>query len=112
LEASKDPSGREIVVLDICTVFCKRQKAIGELMRTAFNVFGRVVSTLLGISVVFMGFVWILQAFDLAFNTPLVPGGPVSFMVKNHQWAVYGAIAVLIGLAQITWSNIRPALES
>jgi hypothetical protein len=81
-------------------------------MRTAFNTFGRIVSTLLGIGVVFMGVVWILQAFDLAFNTPLVPGGPVSFMVNNHQWAVYGAIAVFVGLAQIAWSNSRGSLAS
>ena len=80
-------------------------------MRTAFNIFGRIVSTLLGIGVVFAGFVWILQAFDLAFNTPLVPGGPVSFMVNNHQWAFYGVIAVLVGLAQIAWSNSRGALR-
>ena len=70
-----------------------------------FNLFGRVVSTLLGIALVFMGVVWILQAFDIAFNTPLVPGGPVSFMVNNHQWAVYGAIAVLVGVGQVIWSN-------
>ena len=72
-----------------------------------FNIFGRVVSTLLGIGIAFMGVVWILQAFDIAFNTPLVPGGPVSFMVNNHQWAVYGAIAVIIGVGQVAWSNTR-----
>lgn len=76
-------------------------------MRRAFNTFGRIVSTLLGIGVFFVGVVWILQAFDLAFNKPIVPGGPVSFMVNNHQWAVYGAIAVLVGSAQIAWSNSR-----
>ena len=48
-----------------------------------------------------------LQAFDIAFNTPIVPGGPVSFMVNNHQWAVYGTIAVLVGAGQIVWSNSR-----
>ena len=76
-------------------------------MRAAFNVFGRIVSTLLGVIVVAMGVVWILQAFNIAFNTPIVPGGPVSFMVNNRQWAVYGAIAVLVGLGQIVWSNTR-----
>ena len=76
-------------------------------MRPAFDVFGRIVSTLLGVVVVAMGVVWILQAFDIAFNTPIVPGGPVSFMVNNHQWAVYGAIAALVGLGQIVWSNTR-----
>jgi len=76
-------------------------------MRAAFDVFGRIVSSLLGVALVGMGVVWILQAFDIAFNTPIVPGGPVSFMVNNHQWAVYGAIAVLVGLGQIAWSNTR-----
>ena len=74
----------------------------------AFNAFGRIVSTLLGLAVMFMGVAWILQAFNLAFNTPMVPGGPVSFMVNNRQWAVYGAIAVAVGLAQVFWSNTRP----
>jgi hypothetical protein len=73
-----------------------------------FNIFGRIVSTLLGLVVVFAGVVWILQAFNMAFNTPMVPGGPVSFMVNNRQWAVYGAIAVTVGLAQVIWSNTRP----
>ena len=57
-------------------------------MGTTFHVFGRIVSTLLGLIVVCLGVAWILQAFNLAFNTPMVPGGPVSFMVNNHQWTV------------------------
>jgi hypothetical protein len=72
-----------------------------------FNLLGRIISTTLGLLVVFMGGVWILQAFDIAFNRPLVPGGPVSFMVNNHQWALYGAIAVAVGIVQIAWSNTR-----
>ena len=76
-------------------------------MMRAFNVFGRVTGTLLGLALAFAGVVWILQAFDLAFNTPRIPGGPVSFMVNNHQWAVYGAIAILIGLGHVAWTNTR-----
>ena len=71
------------------------------------NVAGRIVSTLFGVVTVFLGVVWTLQAFNMAFNTPMVPGGPVSFMVNNHQWAVYGAIAAVVGLGQIVWSNTR-----
>ena len=74
------------------------------LMR-AFDIFGRIVSTLLGCALVFAGSVWILQAFNIAFNTPRIPGGPVSFMVNDRHWAVYGLIAVVIGLGQIVWSN-------
>jgi len=73
------------------------------------NVVGRIVSTLFGVIAICIGGVWILQAFDLAFNTPMVPGGPVSFMVNNHQWAVYGAIAAAIGIGQVVWSNTRRA---
>ena len=50
-----------------------------------------------------------VPAFDVAFNTPRVPGGPVSFMVNNHQWAVYGALAVVVGVGQVIWSNSRRA---
>jgi hypothetical protein len=74
---------------------------------TAFNIFGRIVGTLLGLGLAFAGVAWILQAFDLAFNTPMVPGGPVSFMVNNRQWAVYGAIAVVAGLGHVIWTNTR-----
>ena len=78
-------------------------------MNKAFEVVGRIVSTLLGVVLVLLGTIWALQAFNLAFNTPMVPGGPVSFMVNNRQWAVYGAIAALVGLGQIVWTNTRPA---
>lgn len=77
------------------------------MMAIVFNVIGRIISTTLGLVVVCLGAVWILQAFDVAFNTPRVPGGPVSFMVNNHQWAVYGALAVVVGIVQVVWSNTR-----
>jgi hypothetical protein len=76
-------------------------------MVKVFDIFGRIVSNVLGLILVGAGIIWILQAFDLAFNTPLVPGGPVSFMVNNHQWALYGAVAVAVGGAQVIWSNTR-----
>ena len=78
-------------------------------MGTLLNLVGRIISTSLGVVVICLGAVWILQAFDVAFNTPRVPGGPVSFMVNNHQWAVYGALAVVVGVGQVTWSNTRRA---
>jgi len=73
----------------------------------AFNVFGRIVGTLLGLALAFAGVVWILQSFNIAFNKPIVPGGPVSFMVNNRQWSVYGAIAIVVGLGHVVWSNMR-----
>jgi len=79
------------------------------MMGTLLNLVGRIISTSLGVVVICLGAVWILQAFDVAFNTPRVPGGPVSFMVNNHQWAVYGALAVVVGVGQVIWSNTRRA---
>jgi hypothetical protein len=79
------------------------------MVRT-LNVLGRIVSTLFGVVAICLGAVWILQAFNLAFNTPMEPGGPVSFMVNNHQWAVYGAIAIAVGLLQVVWSNTRRSI--
>lgn len=76
-------------------------------MGALFNLVGRVISTLLGALLCLGGVVWILQAFNIAFNGPLGPGGQQSFMVNNHQWAVYGAIAVALGVVQVAWSNLR-----
>jgi hypothetical protein len=76
-------------------------------MAGAFNVIGRIISTLLGVLLVLGGGVWILQAYNIAFNGPMGSGGRSSFMVNDHHWAVYGAIAVLIGLCQVAWSNTR-----
>ena len=78
-----------------------------SMMGIALNLLGRIISTSLGLIVLCLGVVWILQAFDIAFNMPRVPGGPVSFMVNNHQWAIYGAIAVVVGVGQVVWSNTR-----
>ncbi len=66
-------------------------------MGAAFNIIGRITSTLLGTLLVFGGVVWILQAFNIAFNGPMGAGGARSFMVDNRQWAVYGALAIVIG---------------
>jgi hypothetical protein len=30
-------------------------------------------------------------------------------MVEDRSWAIYGAIAIVVGLVQIVWSNIRKA---
>lgn len=34
---------------------------------------------------------------------------PVSFMVNNRQWSVYGAIVIVVGLSRVVWSNMRRA---
>ena len=44
-------------------------------MIPSFNIIGRIISTLLGLLVVFGGVVWILQSFNIAFNGPMGAGG-------------------------------------
>ena len=68
-------------------------------MRNLFNIVMRVVSSLLGLLLVFMGCVWILQGLDLAFR--------VGFMVGDKQWVAWGALLALLGVAQVVWSNTR-----
>lgn len=71
-----------------------------------FNVVMRIISSLLGLLLVFMGSVWILQGLNLAFNGPMMGGRP-SFMVGDRHWIVYGAILALVGVCQVIWSNTR-----
>ena len=68
-------------------------------MRNLFNLAMRVISSLLGLLVACMGGVWILQGLNIAFK--------VGFMVGDKQWVAWGALAVVIGLSQIYWSNTR-----
>ena len=68
-------------------------------MRNVFNLVMRIISSLLGVLVACMGGVWILQGLDLAFK--------VGFMVGDKQWVGWGALAVVIGVSQVVWSNSR-----
>jgi hypothetical protein len=71
-------------------------------MRAAFNIVFRIVSTLLGLLMIFMGLVWIGQGLHV---------GPAAimrgFMVSDKRWALYGAILALFGIGQAIWSNTR-----
>ena len=69
-------------------------------MGNLFNHFMRVVSTLIGVIMVLMGGIWILQGLDIAFQGD-------SFMAGAPQWAVWGAILLLLGVGQVIWSNTR-----
>ncbi|HVS25647.1 MAG TPA: hypothetical protein VMU03_18115 [Gammaproteobacteria bacterium] len=68
-------------------------------MSKVFDVTMRIVSTLLGVLLASAGGVWILQGLDLAFRV-----GP---MVGDRHWVIYGAVAVVLGIAQAIWSNTR-----
>jgi hypothetical protein len=69
-------------------------------MSKTFKTVMRVVSTLIGLLMIAMGGIWILQGLNIAF----LEG---SFMAGAPQWAVYGAVLALVGIAQVIWSNTR-----
>ena len=63
-------------------------------MRSALNVVGAVM--------VLLGTIWFLQGINV------LPG---SFMTGQTQWAVYGGIAVLLGLVVIIRANRRAVMK-
>ena len=71
-------------------------------MRALFNGVMRIVSTLLGLLMIFMGSVWMMQGLGV---------GPAAimrgFMVGDLHWTLYGAILALVGIGQVVWSNSR-----
>jgi hypothetical protein len=70
-------------------------------VRNLFNLVMRIVSSLIGVLLVCMGGVWMLQGLNLAFRK--------GFMVGDPHWTIYGAIALVIGVCQVVWSNTRQA---
>ena len=69
-------------------------------MGSLFDIVGKVVSTLVGLLMVCMGGIWVLQGLNIAF----LEG---SFMAGDPQWAVYGAILLVLGIGQVAWSVTR-----
>jgi len=69
-------------------------------MGSLFHIVGKVVSTLVGLLMVCMGGIWVLQGLNIAF----LEG---SFMAGDPQWAVYGAILLVLGIGQVAWSVTR-----
>lgn len=69
-------------------------------MTKVFSGVMQVVSTLIGVLMVCMGGIWILQGFNVAFTEG-------SFMAGDPQWALWGAILLLVGIGQIAWSVTR-----
>jgi hypothetical protein len=68
-------------------------------MLHTFNVFMRIVSSVVGLVMTAIGIIWILQGLNLAFRR--------GFMVGDYHWTIYGAILAVLGIAQIVWSNTR-----
>lgn len=70
-------------------------------MGDIFNGAMRAINSLLGLAMIAMGGVWILQGLNIAFLD--------SFMANDKQWAVWGALLVLVGVGELIWSNTRAA---
>ncbi len=60
----------------------------------------RIVLSIIGILLALMGAVWFLQGVNI------LPG---SFMTGQIQWAIYGAIAVILGIGLLVAANRRRA---
>lgn len=58
----------------------------------------KLLFTIVGVILVLVGAVWIGQGFNL------IPG---SFMTGHREWAAYGAVALLGGLALIVLARRR-----
>jgi hypothetical protein len=71
-------------------------------MRSVFDIVMRIVSSLLGLLMIFMGSIWMMQGLHV---------GPAAimrgFMVSDWHWTLYGAILALFGVGQVVWSNTR-----
>ncbi|MGZ5480149.1 MAG: hypothetical protein ACXWGZ_11180 [Candidatus Aminicenantales bacterium] len=60
----------------------------------------KVILTIIGVLLILSGGVWILQGINV------LPG---SFMTGQIRWAIYGGIAVLVGIILIVMVNRRKA---
>jgi hypothetical protein len=58
----------------------------------------KIVLNVAGVLVVVMGSIWFLQGINI------LPG---SFMTGQIRWAVYGAVAVVLGLVCLARANRR-----
>lgn len=58
----------------------------------------RLIITIFGALLALLGGVWVLQGLNI------LPG---SFMTGDIKWAIYGGIAVVVGLILIVWSRRR-----
>jgi uncharacterized membrane protein len=58
----------------------------------------KIILDIMGILFILAGVVWFMQGINI------LPG---SFMTGQTQWAIYGAIAILIGIGVIIFANRR-----
>ena len=71
-------------------------------MRRAFNLIMRAITSLLGLAMIAMGSIWAMQGLGVG-PSAIMQG----FMVNDIQWTYYGVILLIVGVAEIIWSNTR-----
>lgn len=59
----------------------------------------KVAIYVVGVCIILAGLVWFLQGINI------LPG---SFMTGQPQWAIYGGIAMLLGIGLLAWNSRRP----
>ena len=60
----------------------------------------RNAAILLGALLAVAGLVWIAQGLNLPF-------APRSFMTSDRSWIIFGAVAVVVGGATVSWARRR-----
>jgi hypothetical protein len=60
----------------------------------------RIILSIFGVLFILAGGTWFLQGINV------LPG---SFMTGQIQWAIYGAIAVVVGVGLLVYANRRKA---
>jgi hypothetical protein len=73
-----------------------------ETMNKGLSLVFQIVSTLIGVAMLFFGCIWMLQGLNMA--PPPFNGG---FMIGDTTWTLYGAILAVFGAGQIWWSVTR-----
>jgi len=60
----------------------------------------KIFLSIIAVLLILVGVVWILQGINV------LPG---SFMTGQSQWALYGAIAAIVGIGLLVFANRRKA---
>ena len=56
----------------------------------------KIALTIVGVLLVLVGGIWFLQGINI------LPG---SFMIGQIRWAIYGCVAVAVGIVLLLWAN-------
>jgi len=61
----------------------------------------KILLNIVGVMLVIFGSIWFLQGINVLLG---------SFMSGQTRWAVYGALAVVLGAGVLLWTNRKPKL--